>query len=311
MPSGSSWLGSGSVLGVVGGSSSGLSVKMAPPGLWELAAWLAVCLVTSGTAERTVYGKLGGEVDLHPDGLSVTSSTTSITWKYGRDIAVQWDGRTVDKYRQFKERGVLNTSTGALTISGLVQNDSNVYTPEIGQNVGAAVRLAVISSVPVPSVGVSKLQDGTVQLSCDGDATGAGPVSYAWRSDGNEMPNVTEKLFIVTEALGSQVREFGCEMKNPVSQESSRSVPNPTTTVSGRSLRVWSGVTVFVCLLAGVLLLVALHRLKTGVCFYNKASMPWEGDFWRKSDGQQTDISKGSSTLQPKEQPDEETPMTN
>lgn len=52
--------------------------------------------------------------------------------------------------------------------------------------------------MPVPSVGVSLLQDGVVQLSCDGDTTGAGPVSYTWREDGNETPNVTEKLYVVT-----------------------------------------------------------------------------------------------------------------
>lgn len=51
-------------------------------------------------------------------------------------------------------------------------------------------------------VGVSRLDDGTVQLSCDGDTTGAGPVSYAWRFDGNEVAGATEELLNVTVRSG-------------------------------------------------------------------------------------------------------------
>lgn len=42
----------------------------------------------------------GGEVLLKPN--DVAPEITSITWKEGPNLAVQWDGTNINYYRQFK-----------------------------------------------------------------------------------------------------------------------------------------------------------------------------------------------------------------
>lgn len=46
------------------------------------------------------YEKLGGEALLKPG--TVSGTITSITWKHGPDIAVEWYGKETFMYREFK-----------------------------------------------------------------------------------------------------------------------------------------------------------------------------------------------------------------
>lgn len=64
-------------------------------------------------AAAPLYKKVGDEVVLKLDVTPVT--ITSITWKDGPNIAVQWDGTDTDYYRQFKGRlsGIHNVSVSA------------------------------------------------------------------------------------------------------------------------------------------------------------------------------------------------------
>lgn len=55
--------------------------------------------------ENLLTGMLGDNVLLKP---SVTSEITSITWKQGPNLAVQWDGSNINYYREFK--GLLDGS---------------------------------------------------------------------------------------------------------------------------------------------------------------------------------------------------------
>ncbi|XP_017289970.1 uncharacterized protein LOC108246770 [Kryptolebias marmoratus] len=274
-----------------------------------LGGLLVLFLAASVTAEIILYRKLGDDVDLKPAGISVTSQTKSITWKDGANKAVEWDGTTVDKYRHFKERADLNLSTGVMTIRRLVQNDSNTYTPDFGEKAGTPIKLIIISSVPVPTINQSPAGENQYKLTCDGDTTGAVPVEYTWMSDNNVMLNISGKDHIITEG-SSDTKEFICEMKNPVSKESSQPIQNPLTISPAGNLKISTGVTVFVCLLLPVLLLVIIHRIKAGMWFFEKSSMPWEGDFWKKGESQHATASNGTSALPSKKQLDEETPMT-
>lgn len=58
-----------------------------------------------------VYKKVGDDVVLRPDALPDTSPLTSILWKHGDDIAIEWDTEGVEVYRQFEcmdsNRGVV------------------------------------------------------------------------------------------------------------------------------------------------------------------------------------------------------------
>lgn len=48
----------------------------------------------------TLYKKVGDEVVLQPG--TVPDTITSVMWKDGPNIAVQWNGRNIDHYRHFK-----------------------------------------------------------------------------------------------------------------------------------------------------------------------------------------------------------------
>lgn len=48
------------------------------------------------------YVQEGGEVELKPEGAPPT--ITSISWKFGPDLAADWDGVSVDYYRHFEGR---------------------------------------------------------------------------------------------------------------------------------------------------------------------------------------------------------------
>ncbi|XP_008302703.1 uncharacterized protein LOC103374397 [Stegastes partitus] len=273
-----------------------------------------LCLFAAALAaasETTVYGKLGGEVELRPNAGSGTIK--SVLWKSGSDMAIEWYGAEVDSYRQFKERGHLNTSTGVMTITGLLLNDSGVYTPEINNVEGSTVRLVVMSAVPVPTVSLS-CEEGKIRctLSCDGHGTE--PVTYAWTADDTVVTNSVTKEFIIDKEISANIKEFSCVLSNAVSHETSQPISNPFDTdapTEEGQLKISAGVTVFICLLVAVLLLGVVHRLKAGMWFFEKASMPWEADFWRKQERSARDAaeSNGTTHSDQKGQSDEETPM--
>ncbi|XP_072249236.1 uncharacterized protein [Leuresthes tenuis] len=279
-----------------------------------LAGWFCVVVVAAVAAnsEVTIYREVGGEVALKPNAVSVTATTKNIEWREGDDRAIEWDEGDLIRYRQFKERGELNISTGVMTIKGLIRNDSGVYTPEIEGKVGIPIRLSVISAVPVPTIKKScEEEKGTCELTCDGDTTEAGPVTYKWKLDNKDKADISEKQYTFQRSQDiSSIKEFSCELENPVSQRSSVPISNPFFTEPERNLSISTGVTVFICLLLPVLLLALFHRYKTGMWFFEKSSMPWEADFWRRNERLQGDgIESNGTSPRQREQPDEETPM--
>ncbi|CAK6984762.1 uncharacterized protein LOC128354439 isoform X2, partial [Scomber scombrus] len=127
--------------------------------------------------EEPIYRKIGGEVVLTPN--SVVNPIASITWKHGPDIAMEWYGRQTESYRQFKDHGSLNTSTGVMTITGLTRDLSGIYTVDINGKETSKTQLHVISPVPKPTISVLCEMTHCV-FSCDGNITGAEPVTYWW-----------------------------------------------------------------------------------------------------------------------------------
>ncbi|XP_061551624.1 uncharacterized protein LOC133412438 [Phycodurus eques] len=283
--------------------------KMTPACLLVILVLLAACCTGS-----KVYKKAGDGVVLRPGGGPVdTGPLTSILWKHGPHIAVEWDGDGVDVYRQFKGRATLNNVSGELTVAGLTPSDSGTYTPEINFVSAAPTHLAVILSVPEPSVVTSCDAGRTVcTLTCAGNTTGAEPVTYTWMLGHSLEPNSSVERVIQKDA--SSAAEIKCELQNPVSMKASPSAQNPFLAASSGTLKVNAGLTVFICLLTAMVLLVLIHKCRTGMWFFQKASMPWEADFWRKQErqleGQGAHESNGTPARQEKAQAEEETPMT-
>ncbi|KAM3585123.1 uncharacterized protein V6R79_008125 [Siganus canaliculatus] len=280
---------------------------MRVPG-WAWLFWAAVA-----THAEPVYKKLGDTVILKPDATSGTGTITEILWKHGPDLAAQLDGGEIDIYTHFEGRSSVNSSSGEMTITALTREDSGVYTVELNSGPPSATKLIVIAPVPTPTVMLSCDNDMTsCVLTCDGNTTDAEPVTYRWIPD---HPEASRERRITKEDSGDQP-EFSCEMENPVSQMRSQTIANPFTrdredpAVEG--LKISAGLTVFISLLVSVLVLGLIHRWKAGMWFYQKDSMPWEADFWRKNESPPRDAaeSNGMAASQEQTQSDEESPMT-
>ncbi|XP_078147196.1 uncharacterized protein LOC139928579 isoform X2 [Centroberyx gerrardi] len=190
---------------------------------------LCVCLLAavSADSQEPLYKKVGDSVVLSPDLSSVTGSITSIVWKQGPRFAMEWDGKEVDSYRQFKDRGDLDIPTGELTITGLTREDSGLYTAEINYKVTSQTQLRVISPVSVPIVFTWCDAELTFcLLSCDGDTREAEPVSYSWKK-GDTIKIELPKQHKITKEKDFSDTLFTCMLENPVSLESSEPIRNP------------------------------------------------------------------------------------
>ncbi|XP_026027990.1 lymphocyte function-associated antigen 3-like [Maylandia zebra] len=269
-------------------------------------------------ADTTVYGKVGGEAVLKPPANSVSGPITQISWKEGSNKAMEWETGDTNAtgYRQFRDRGHLDTSTGVMTISGLLHNDSNSYTPEINNRRLTPVSLVVLSPVPVPSVNKS-CDESKCELICEGTTARATPVSYTWMSDDTGKHVSSGKQYTVHKVNSSISYELSCEIENPISRERSEPITISSDSFSvisppGGGPNIYMGLTVLIVLLVVVTLLVVFHKWKTGMWFFEKESMPWEGDFWRSDEHQRAPAANGTTAQQRNdEQTEEETPMTN
>ncbi|KAI3365990.1 hypothetical protein L3Q82_009820, partial [Scortum barcoo] len=216
-------------------------------------------------ADIVIYAKVGGEVVLKPGATFKMGST--ITWKEGENLAMAWDGKDMDLFRQFKERGSLNNLTGEMTLTRLNLTDSGWYTPEVNQEAATSVYLKVISPVPQPTIRESCDAEMTAcTLTCDGGTPGAEPLNYTWWSGDTPLNDSSQTRHIRKED-SLNLKEFRCVLQNPVSQESSESFLNPFTLPPESpesGVKISTGLTVFISLLAAVLVMVLIHRWKAG-----------------------------------------------
>ncbi|CAK6984985.1 titin-like isoform X2, partial [Scomber scombrus] len=136
---------------------------------------------------------------------------------------MEWYGDETYSYRNFKDRGSLNISTGEMTITGLTGDDSGIYTAEINNKVNRKIQLLVISPVPKPSLSVWCDAWSYCVFNCSGNTAGAEPVTYWWTSGDTTWPS-TKELKITWEETKQW---FICSFKNPVSSNSSEKVLNP------------------------------------------------------------------------------------
>ncbi|XP_067439895.1 CD48 antigen-like [Thunnus thynnus] len=203
-------------------------------------------------AEEPLYRKIGDEAVLTPD--SVVNPIKSIAWTHGPSIAIEWfrNGDETFAYRQFKDRGRLNTLTGALKITGLTPDDSGSYTVEINNKVTSKTELLVISPVSKPTVSVWCMMIYCV-LTCTGDTTGAEPVTYWWTSGNTTWSSTKEHKITMKDEPW-----FSCTFKNPVSSNISEKVPNPFI----KRVLIWTFIYILVCILVVFIIILIYKRRK-------------------------------------------------
>lgn len=237
-------------------------------------------------SEQTVIYKRTGDAVVLKLPTSPASPITRVLWKQNDNLAVEWDGET-EIYSPFEDRSNLNITTGELTIENLTKALSGDYVVEInGNNLGGPT-LKVLFPVPKPSITLSCNEEKTrCTLICEGNVTAMDPKpTYIWRFNATELKTPNNNFEITPEA---SAYEFICELENPVSRESSEPIKDPffqvaESTGSG-GLKVNTGLVVFASLLAIVVGVALVHRVTSGMWFYQKDSMPWEADFWKKSE---------------------------
>ncbi|XP_078797347.1 uncharacterized protein LOC144989137 [Oryzias latipes] len=176
----------------------------------------------------------GSSVVLRP--VEAVTSITSITWKHGDNLAVDWFGGDPTFYNIFNNTCSLNTTTGELTINNVRPEHSGVYTPDINGKTRSAMKLRVLSPVPKPSIihdcNPEKTKCNltctlTCNLTCSDtckiDTAGdLGDVEVFWilddsRVNGSEL-QITED---------TKTETFICSLKNSVSSENSAKLLNP------------------------------------------------------------------------------------
>lgn len=245
-----------------------------------------VAAFTDTSQQTEVFGAIGGEVVLNLP-TSPPSPITKIEWKHGDDLAVEWDGKATEAFLHFKERSDLNVATGELTLKNLTEELSGVYTVRINGNLlDGSITLKVIAPVPKPHITISCNEEKTeCTLTCEGDVTAMDPKpTYNWKYNGTEK-KAEDNIYKITPLTSA--KEFICEIQNRVSRESSEPISDPLTQVpepEASNPKIVKGLIVFGCLLAIVVGVAVFHRVKSGMWFHEKDSMPWETDFWKKTE---------------------------
>ncbi|XP_039907732.1 uncharacterized protein LOC120746332 isoform X2 [Simochromis diagramma] len=213
-------------------------------------------LLSISFRDKDSFKKVGDKVVLSPG--SVSDPITSITWKHGPDIAVEWYGGDIVPYRDFRGRCEVSTSTGALTLSNVTVKDSGIYTAEINNRVMSPTKITVLSAVPKPTVSKSCNPEMTIcTLTCEASITDdTKPVTYSWvTGDRQTAQSPSNQLTIAKNDTGSVEKSISCQLENPVSSERSDNII--ISFASGDSLHWIIPVVVVVAVIAAAALLGA------------------------------------------------------
>uniref|UniRef100_A0A8D3BUX3 Ig-like domain-containing protein n=1 Tax=Scophthalmus maximus TaxID=52904 RepID=A0A8D3BUX3_SCOMX len=166
---------------------------------------LAALLSSAAAKSVPVYFVVGEPLVLTPP---VFGPLSSIVW--------DWNGDLVAKHAN------LNLVTGQLVIKNTTEAHAGLYKAVINEMHVLTYQTQVIKRVSKP-----ELQMGP--LTCSGDATGAGPVTYSWRKGtGPWGPEQKSPDTILQNDKEVQaVRMISCRMTNPVSKEESEPLKSP------------------------------------------------------------------------------------
>ncbi|KAL3050642.1 hypothetical protein OYC64_012628 [Pagothenia borchgrevinki] len=183
-------------------------------------------LRSASTEEKFI--KEGGKVtlDLRP---VPSRPITLIQWKFQDNILAEWV-KDVLPLAHKRENILLDIVSGELTMEKMTKAEAGVYSVEVNNNVQKETyNVLVIKDVPKPEIKSFPLVCGdeshNCTLKCEGNTTGAGPVTYSWKTGDGEWEE-SRKAKVITKREHGQVKNFTCKMKNPVSEKESDPLPN-------------------------------------------------------------------------------------
>ncbi|MED6285227.1 hypothetical protein CHARACLAT_027145 [Characodon lateralis] len=218
---------------------------------------LFVLIITEVRGADPIYKIVGDSAVLNPG--HATDGISSVTWKHKTDLALDWFGKDITCYREFKGRCDLDQTRGSLIIKNLTLGDSGTYSPEINNKELDEMDLLVLQPVPKPTVSMQcNAEKSPCILTCEANITAEfGSVAYKWKNDDGVLSNSTE-LEIKTEKDGSS---FICELENFVSSASSEAVTNPFSSVNNPAA-VIVPVVILILILIGVVVFLKYKKGK-------------------------------------------------
>ncbi|XP_033991785.1 uncharacterized protein LOC117487223 isoform X2 [Trematomus bernacchii] len=189
---------------------------------------LVLASLRSASTEEKKPIKEGGSVtlDLRP---APSDPITIIQWKFEDSILAEWV-KDVVPLTHNRDNIKLNIVSGRLSMEKMTKADAGVYSVEVNNNVQKVTyNVLVINDVPKPVITFFPLvcsdESHNCTLKCEGDTTGAEPVTYSWKTGDGEWKE-SRKAKVITKKEHGQVKNFTCKMKNQVSEEVSELFTN-------------------------------------------------------------------------------------
>lgn len=203
-------------------------------GSWTAVMLFVITLTHISAKNELRYFRLDGTLSLSPS--VVPDIMESILWRHKDNLVAEWIKDSIDLqyYGAFVNRTELNIATGQLKITRATEADNGVFSVEIN-NVAQADRYEakMISGVPDVYVWVKPgLTPDLYVLYCDpvegqGAALdAAGPISYRWKIGTADWLKFGNKVEINVNETTRLAETFTCEMVNPVSNKTSKPIPN-------------------------------------------------------------------------------------
>ncbi|KAF3707905.1 Lymphocyte function-associated antigen 3 [Channa argus] len=229
-------------------------------------ALLLVLFTSAGAENMDTYVAVGGSLELLPP-KATPEGLTSILWKHNGNLVAEWVDTLVPTkyYGRFEHRTKLDIVNGHLEISKMTKDDAGLYIVEINNRVqSGGYSTSVLNKVPKPEVVLRTLTcnpaSENCSLTCEGDVSGAGVVTYSWKEDDGDWMTL-EKSFTAEARKVRSVKTVSCQMKNRVSEDESVPFKNPLFQEE-KPISVGGWVAAVIILLALVILGVLVYYFK-------------------------------------------------